>query len=624
LSVYTFARRNLRGVTKGHEIHRYLSRFVTPISLSQPFGSVTLPVSVSQAYLNGSTYYWGSNFYIWNNPALDLVNAVTVVPTVVGIVGLDPDVIPDILPTINTLENAGPTEQTLAISVPLDADGINGFPLNFNVDIGVKYDVTLPTGANIIMDQSNVTVQSLTIENGANLTANNTLDTRGDLVNHGLINNLGGTVEGNFVNDGTGVGTGALINSTLTIDGSFENTGTVTIVSGGALTSTNAIANSGDIRLNGGSINASAGFTNASQFEWISGTLAYDTINSGTASLLGSNDKSVSGGSVFNNSGTFIQSGSGNLDLDGHEPGYYTNFPSPATLNNLTGGIYSLQSDSGIAAPDQPLSIVNNAGLFQKSAGTGTSVIQIGVTFNNTGTVEVDSGTLEFQAMAPQISGSILTGGTWKVWNNATLSLPGNITENQATVTMSGINSNFPAFNTLAKNQSSFSILNGRGFITAGDLQNSGLLTVGQGSNLKVSGNLSLLDAGSLTLEIGGLQEATDDGTVTVSGSANLGGALVLSFANGFEDQVLGSETFTLIAATDPIIGDFTDVANGARLETADGLGSFIVNYGPSSPYGPNTVVLSQPEGVPEPNTWTLIFVGVAFLSCCSARSRSG
>ena len=294
-----------------------------------------------------------------------------------------------------------------------------------------------------------------------------------------------------------------------------------------------------------------------------------------------------------------------------------------ATINNEAGGLFDIQSNSGFGAYNNGPWVINNAGLWRKSAGSGTSSVDGNIAFNNTGTVEVDSGVMQFNGPISQLSNNILTGGTWSVANNATLSLPGYITNNQGTVMMSGTNSTFTAINMLGNNQGSFGIFDGRAFITSGDLQNSGLLTVGQGSNLKVSGNLSLLDGGSLTLKIGGLQEATDDGTVTVGGSASLGGALVLSFANGFENQVLGSETFTLITATDPITGDFTDVANGARLEAADGLGSFIVNYGPSSPYGANTVVLSQPEGVPEPNASMFILFGGAVLSCCFGRRKS-
>ena len=54
---------------------------------------------------------------------------------------------------------------------------------------------------------------------------------------------------------------------------------------------------------------------------------------------------------------------------------------------NWNYGYYNIYSSSGR---------IDNAGLFLKSGGTGQSAV--GVAFNNTGTLEVDSGTLALQA----------------------------------------------------------------------------------------------------------------------------------------------------------------------------------------------------------------------------------
>jgi hypothetical protein len=58
----------------------------------------------------------------------------------------------------------------------------------------------------------------------------------------------------------------------------------------------------------------------------------------------------------------------------------------------------------------------------------------------------------------------------------------------------------------------------------------------------------------------------------------------------------------------------FDNVANGARLTTADGLASFQVNYGAGSPYGANNLVLSDPHAVPEPATLMLLAGAAAVL----------
>lgn len=84
-------------------------------------------------------------------------------------------------------------------------------------------------------------------------------------------------------------------------------------------------------------------------------------------------------------------------------------------------------------------------------------------------------------------------------------------------------------------------------------------------------------------------------------GDLGLGGTLVLRFAEGFENVVLDTDTFTIIEALEASTGSFANVAPGQRLFTADGRGSFIVNYGASSAFGANKVVLSQFQNIPEP-----------------------
>jgi len=91
-------------------------------------------------------------------------------------------------------------------------------------------------------------------------------------------------------------------------------------------------------------------------------------------------------------------------------------------------------------------------------------------------------------------------------------------------------------------------------------------------------------------------------------GDLQLGGTLVLRFAEGFESLVSETDTFTIIEALEASTGAFANVAAGERLTTADGLGSFIVNYGPSSAYGDKAVVLSDYQvAIPEPASLALL-----------------
>jgi hypothetical protein len=66
--------------------------------------------------------------------------------------------------------------------------------------------------------------------------------------------------------------------------------------------------------------------------------------------------------------------------------------------------------------------------------------------------------------------------------------------------------------------------------------------------------------------------------------------------------------TFVLVQAQAPIAGSFSNVANGARLTTTDGRGSFIVNYGPNTAFDPKAVVLSNFQ----PNTGPAVLLNVS------------
>ncbi|HEY6565737.1 MAG TPA: LamG domain-containing protein, partial [Pirellulaceae bacterium] len=108
-------------------------------------------------------------------------------------------------------------------------------------------------------------------------------------------------------------------------------------------------------------------------------------------------------------------------------------------------------------------------------------------------TVDVQFGTVSFDDGSPQFAGNTLTGGEWIVRQFAALSAPNatNITINKADVTLDGLSSNFGKFNSLANNQGSFTITDGRDFTTTGNLTNSGTITAGPESALMINGNFT-------------------------------------------------------------------------------------------------------------------------------------
>jgi PEP-CTERM motif len=95
---------------------------------------------------------------------------------------------------------------------------------------------------------------------------------------------------------------------------------------------------------------------------------------------------------------------------------------------------------------------------------------------------------------------------------------------------------------------------------------------------------------------------ATQHDVLSIEGSALLDGALQLGLINGFMPTAL--QMFTVGVTLNPVSGAFSNVANGQRLTTLDGNGSFQVNYGPGSAFDPNDIVLSAFVAVPLPGDY--------------------
>jgi T5SS/PEP-CTERM-associated repeat protein len=116
-------------------------------------------------------------------------------------------------------------------------------------------------------------------------------------------------------------------------------------------------------------------------------------------------------------------------------------------------------------------------------------------------------------------------------------------------------------------------------------------------STTVIDGNYTQLAAGTMAMDIGGLTAGASHDFVYLEGSANLAGMLELSLTNGFTPTA--QQKFTILNSLNPVSGAFANVANGARLATIDGLGSFQVNYGMSSLFDPTQIVLSGFEATP-------------------------
>ena len=281
----------------------------------------------------------------------------------------------------------------------------------------------------------------------------------------------------------------------------------------------------------------------AGLFQWTGGAIASPIpagsstpgtlTNAGTITLSGTGPKLLDG--VLANKGTILhQAGALQLDAFGGAAG---------TLNN--SGLYDMQGDFAIQRQSLVPAIFNNSGTLRKSAGTGTA-FGFALPLNNTGTVEIRSGTFAFasSAVIQQISGTTLTGGTWNVFANSTLSLqsitcPGGgancaLSTNQANITLNGLGATLTNITGLTSNAGSLSVVGGRSFTTASSLTNSGSMTVGPASAINVTGSYSQTSSGSLSVQIDGRAANGRFGRLASTGNAALGGTLNVALVNGF------------------------------------------------------------------------------------------
>jgi hypothetical protein len=251
--------------------------------------------------------------------------------------------------------------------------------------------------------------------------------------NYGLLQKASGTgmsvISGNFFNHGMS-GAVEVDSGTMAFIGAPFFTNTSFVVSNAATLGLSVTNNSTEIEgaangSGGGTVLLSSGAVFSSypatlnfpgaMFQWEGGKLG-----STSGSLMTNLGVINVGGPVgiygtLANSGTIIQSGAGSIGGN-------------SDLDNNAAGIFQVQNDNGIS-----LNTVNNNGLFEKTSGSGTSVI--GGAFNNSGPIQALSGALLFT------NGTFTqNAGTLQV--SSSVSLQAGVQENGGTITGVGVMGN--------------------------------------------------------------------------------------------------------------------------------------------------------------------------------------
>ena len=308
--------------------------------------------------------------------------------------------------------------------------------------------------------------------------------------------------------------------NTLTIGGGATGTQTLADTSSRDITFTNpgTVTASGVLALTSGKLLGTAILTVNGTLNWNGDSEIHNTVNlanGSTMNISGFGTRFIDGGTL-NNAGTVNWSGANNISV--YDSG---------VINNLSGGLFSATNDQLIfqhcCAVGQAF---NNAGTFRKTVGTGITAIQNNG-FNNSGTVDVQSGTFNPSSGGTSSGNFNATATGTFLFNNsvvalttgATLTGSGNyqLTGGQLNVsaavtvdhmTLSGGNLNINATGAVAT--SAAGIIDWNGDAT---LSGAGPLTISTGGTLNITGfGTRFNDGGTLN----------NNGTVNWSGANNI------------------------------------------------------------------------------------------------------
>ncbi len=370
-----------------------------------------------------------------------------------------------------------------------------------------------------------------------------------------------------------------------------------TTVTGGAAKFTGPAATFGDVSVSGNGFltvsttSASGATTFALQFAgtrdgsavldvsgamtWSAGTISGGVTNAnGGLAFSGANEKYFPAGTLTINSAA-IWSGTGDIRFDYGGP----------TLNIGAAGTLDVQTDADVTGSGGASFItINNAGIFKKTAGAGTTSIGnfYGNAFNNAGTVTVLTGTLSFTGSGTSTGTFVANGGTLNfAQGTQNVTATGAITGGDVAVTSTAtVNDagSYSAATTTVSNTGTLSLTGSAS--TLGAVVVSGPINTLSFGTLAVS-TTTPSSAASLTLQPNGQRAGT--GTLNVTGAmswsggrisngvTNANGSLSINGPDGKElwGGTLNSNSAATWTGTGDIVfgGSVLDVAAGTTFD---------------------------------------------------------
>jgi mannose-6-phosphate isomerase-like protein (cupin superfamily)/predicted secreted protein len=335
-----------------------------------------------------------------------------------------------------------------------------------------------------------------------------------------------------------GAGSATFTGGTQNVNGSYT---LGAINKTGGTTNFNTAVSTGAVNLSGGTLGGSGNIDVSGLFTWTGGLLT------GAGALNANGDLLINGGFITLSGRTLNLAAGQTATMTGDAARFFLS--NGAVFNN--SGTFLAQNNQGLFNAGGAMSNFNNSGVFTRDTGIGTFVVDSNIRFNNSGTVNVRDGGLQLNGGYVQSSGQLVLQSS-TLFSNSALQIQGGL-------------------------------LTGFGDIISA-ISNNGVIRPGLGlPGLRVQGSLSLLTSSQLHFQIGGLMQASQYGYLQVNGSVSLGGQLVLSFVNGFQNSITPNDSFTLMTSSSAFVGNFVNIQSGGRLTTSDGAGSFVVNYSGST-----------------------------------------
>lgn len=291
-----------------------------------------------------------------------------------------------------------------------------------------------------------------------------------------------------FINNGTvdvQSGTLQMTQETKTFNAGCHFTGAGQVSLGTGTILLNGGFSSENLVLDGAALSGSG--TLSGTMTWSYGSIALGgALTVGAAGVLqasGANAKTLQG--ALTNAGSVIWAGTDNFD-----------FHANSVIHNLAGGVFEARNNQYLDFISGPCLFIND-GIFRKSLGTGVTMIQ--VAFVNNGTVDAQTGTIQFTQEAKTLNaGCRFTGAGVSALAGGTVNLSGNIESEN--LVLAG------------------ATLSGAGSINGSFTWNSGTLSPDVSFNVTPTGHLAL--ASSSAKIINGT--ITNAGVVTWTGTGNL------------------------------------------------------------------------------------------------------